>query len=125
MTIQWHLTTGPHVDVLRISGYLGDDAVTRFNGAVGWALARGEQTLLLDCTHLKGWSTEGRLAVSSAARNLARQHRCLELVAPPALVDEIPAHSDLAKALDHHWAAADEQIFDAWHSTRWGTDPAS
>ncbi|MEY9875630.1 hypothetical protein ABH931_005134 [Streptacidiphilus sp. MAP12-33] len=124
MTIQWHLTTGPHVDVLQISGFLGDDAVTRFNGAVGWAFARGEQTLLLDCTRLKGWSDQGRDAVGTAVESLARQQRGLELVAPPTPIEDIPSHADLDSALGHHRAAFGEQTHDAWHSTRWETDSA-
>ncbi|WP_051942983.1 STAS domain-containing protein [Streptacidiphilus rugosus] len=130
MTIQWHLTTGPHVDVLQISGYLGDDAVTRFNGAIGWAFARGEQTLLLDCTRLKGWSPAGRDAITTAAQSLARQQRALELITPPTSVEGIRAHTDLDAALAHHQATAGEQTPDreqtpdAWHSTRWDTDTA-
>ncbi|MEY9956685.1 STAS domain-containing protein [Streptacidiphilus sp. MAP5-52] len=125
MTIQWHLTTRPTVDVLQISGYLGDDAVTRFNGAVGWALARGEQTLLLDCTHLKGWSTAGQHAVATAAHHLTQRQRRLELVCPPDRIDGILAHSSLAAALDHHQTTVDEQSTDAWHTSRWDTDSAT
>jgi hypothetical protein len=125
MTIQWHLTTSPHVDVLQISGFLGNDAVTRFNGAVGWAFARGKGTLLLDYTRLKGWSVQGRDAVTTAAQSLARQQRTLELVAPPTPVDGFPSHTDLDNALTHHRAAAGEQTTDAWHSTRWETDTTS
>lgn len=122
MTIQWHLTTRPTVDVLQITGYLGDDAVTRFTGAMGWALARGEQTLLLDCTHLQGWSTAGKNAVATAANRLTGQQRHLELVAPPEPVDGIHTHSSLVAALDAHQASASEPTTDAWHTSRWDTD---
>jgi hypothetical protein len=88
---------------------------------VGWAFARGEQTLLLDCTRLQGWSAQGLLAVTTAAQSLARRQRAMELVAPPTPVAGIPSHADLDGALGHHRAAACEHTTDAWHSTRWQT----
>lgn len=127
MTIQWHLTTGPSVDILQISGFLGDDAVARFTGAVGWALARGEHTLLLDCTRLNGWSHAGEQAVANAAHALADQSRDLVLVAPPALIGTLPAYTHLADALDHHQTIReqdDREPADAWHSAHWD-DPTS
>ncbi|MEY9844157.1 anti-sigma factor antagonist [Streptacidiphilus sp. MAP5-3] len=129
MTIQWHLSTGQHVDVLQISGFLGDDAVTRFNGAIGWALARGERTLLVDCTRLQGWSTEGAAAVSAAARSLDGERRALELVAPPVAVDDIPAYADLAAAFAHYQANLDGHLdgqgSGAWQSVHWDDGQAS
>ncbi|MEZ0066362.1 hypothetical protein ABIA32_002372 [Streptacidiphilus sp. MAP12-20] len=108
MTIQWHLTTRPTADVLQISGFLGDDAVSRFTGAIGWAVARGDGPLLLDLTHLKGWSTAGRDAVAQAALQLERESRTLELVAAPGdavlLTTDAPVtlHQDLDAALAAH-----------------------
>jgi hypothetical protein len=122
MTIQWHLTTRQAADVLQITGYLGDDAVTRFTGAVGWALARGEGALLLDLTRLKGWSAGGRDAVAEAATTLAEQGRRLELVAEPG-DPALPApagltvYVDLAAALSAHSGPADDGS--VWHSSRW------
>ncbi|WP_042381837.1 hypothetical protein [Streptacidiphilus melanogenes] len=122
MTIQWHLTTRPAADVLQVTGYLGDDAVTRFGGAVGWALARGQGPLLLDLSRLKGWSAGGRDAVAEAAARLAESGRPLELVAgpgDPALPPPagLTTYADLASALDAHAGTASEG--EVWHSSQW------
>jgi hypothetical protein len=123
MTIQWHLTTRPTADVLQVTGYLGDDAVTRFTGAVGWAVARGEGPLLLDLTHLKGWSPAGHAALTLAARQLAEQQRPLELVAlSSAAADlaadcQVPLHPDLPTALAAHGPRQDGGP--VWHSSEW------
>ncbi|WP_042374166.1 hypothetical protein [Streptacidiphilus neutrinimicus] len=122
MTIQWHLTTRPAADVLQVTGYLGDDAVTRFSGAVGWALARGQGPLLLDLSRLKGWSAGGRDAVAEAARRLAEDGRRLELVAgpgDPALPppEGLTTHPDLAAALHAHSGQPAEG--EVWHSCQW------
>jgi hypothetical protein len=123
LTIQWHLTTRPAADVLQISGYLGDDAVTRFSGAIGWALARGQGPLLLDLSRLKGWSAGGRDAVTEAAGRLAEQGRSLELVAGPGdpalpLPSGLTTHPNLTAALDAHAEPAAKG--DVWHSSQWG-----
>lgn len=123
MTIQWHLTTRQEADVLQITGYLGDDAVHRFSGAVGWALARGQGPLLLDLSRLKGWSAGGRDAVADAAAQLTQQGRRLELVAGPGDPDlppppDLTVHADLASALTAH--AGPTVDGSVWHSSHWG-----
>ncbi|WP_282697311.1 STAS domain-containing protein [Streptomyces sp. CC208A] len=125
MTIEWRYTTHPGLGVLSLSGYLGADAVGRFSGAVGWALARGTGPVVLDLTGLRGWSAGGQLAVAEAARRLATEGRGLELAAIPAdgsLVPTgdtppIPVHCDLEAALAAHHGGGEEQR--EWRSDDW------
>lgn len=116
MTIEWRYTTHHHIGVLSLAGHLGPDAVDRFDGAIGWVLARGTGPVILDLTGLRGWSTGGRLAVARAARQLGDEGRCLELAAIPAgsspdpdgAHPPIPVHSDLRSALAAHRGPADD-----------------
>ncbi|MGW4754727.1 hypothetical protein [Streptomyces chartreusis] len=74
------------------------------------AVARGTGVIILDLSELRGWSTEGQVAITEAARRLAGAGRRLELAAIPAdgsLVPtgncpDIPVHADLATALSAH-----------------------
>ncbi|GAA3773158.1 hypothetical protein GCM10022403_005360 [Streptomyces coacervatus] len=110
MTIDWRYTVEENLGVLSVAGYLGPDAVHRFTGAVGWALARGTGPVIVDLTELRGWSAEGQGAITEAADRLAEAGRSLELAAIPAdgsLVPAadgppIPVHTDLAAALAAH-----------------------
>ncbi|MCQ4041035.1 STAS domain-containing protein [Streptantibioticus rubrisoli] len=110
MTIQWRYTNRDDLGILSLSGYLGTEAVARFAGAVGWALARGKGPVILDLTALHGWSPAGQVAVLDAARRLAEHDRALELAAIPADGSIVPAgeqppiavHCDLATALTAH-----------------------
>jgi len=118
MTIEWRYTVEQDLGILSVSGYLGPDAVRRFAGAVGWVVGRGTGPVIVDLTELRGWSAEGQLAITDAARRLAAADRSLELAAIPAdgsLVPDgdcspIPVHADLVGAL-------------ASHSTRHGQAP--
>ncbi|WNI20583.1 anti-sigma factor antagonist [Streptomyces sp. ITFR-16] len=131
MTIEWRYTTHPGLGVLSLSGHLGPEAVGRFTGAVGWVLARGSGPVILDLTALRGWSADGRLAVTEAARRLADEGRGLELAAIPAdgsLVPDgtrppIPVHSDLASALAAHRSVTGEQR--QWRSDAWPDERAT
>ncbi|MEF9883801.1 anti-sigma factor antagonist [Streptomyces sp. P9-A4] len=128
MTIEWRYTTHPHLAVLSLAGFLGADAVARFDGAVGWVLARGAGPVILDLTSLRGWSVGGQLAVAEAARRLAADGRPLELAAIPAdgsLVPAgdhrpVPVHCDLPTALAAH-AAPDAPAEEPreWQSDDW------
>ncbi|TDC73684.1 anti-sigma factor antagonist [Streptomyces hainanensis] len=110
MTIEWRFTVERDLDILSITGYLGGEAVRRFDGAIGWVLARGAGPVIVDLTELRGWSVTGQHAITEAARRLARVGRSLELAAIPAdgsLVPagdgpDIPVHRDLASALATH-----------------------
>ncbi|MGW5473199.1 anti-sigma factor antagonist [Streptomyces chartreusis] len=110
MTIDWRYTDERDLGILSVAGYLGPHAVHRFAGAVGWAAARGTGVIILDLRELRGWSTEGQVAITEAARRLAGAGRRLELAAIPAdgsLVPtgncpDIPVHPDLATALSAH-----------------------
>ncbi|MGM9439103.1 anti-sigma factor antagonist, partial [Streptomyces murinus] len=110
MTIDWRYTIEQDLGVLSVAGYLGPDAVRRFNGAIGWVVARGTGPVVLDLTELRNWSAEGQVAITDAARLLAASGRGLELAAIPAdgsLVPagegpDIPVHCDLAAALAAH-----------------------
>ncbi|WP_405653760.1 anti-sigma factor antagonist [Streptomyces sp. NBC_00019] len=110
MTIEWRYTVEQDLGILSVSGYLGPDAVHRFTGAVGWVVGRGSGPVIVDLTGLRGWSAEGQVAITEAARRLADAGRGLELAAIPAdgsLVPggdctPIPVHADLAGALAAH-----------------------
>ncbi|MEU8529953.1 hypothetical protein AB0C77_30900, partial [Streptomyces sp. NPDC048629] len=102
MTIEWRYTIQPDLGVLSLAGYLGADAVGRFAGAVGWAVARGTGPVILDLTSLRGWSDGGRAAISEAAARLTAEGRSLELAAAPD--DDcppIPVHTDLPTGPRH------------------------
>lgn len=130
MTIEWRYTIHPGLGVLSLAGFLGQEAVGRFQGAVGWALARGTGPVVLDLTGLRGWSDGGRLAVSEAASRLAAEGRGLELAAVPergALAPDgrfvcdaqvtIAVHGDLAAALAAHRDRGAEER--EWRSDAW------
>ncbi|MGA4837644.1 STAS domain-containing protein [Streptomyces sp. G45] len=136
MTIEWRYTIEQDLGILSVAGHLGQQAAHRFSGAVGWALARGEGPVIVDLTELRGWSTEGQLAIMDAARRLADAGRALELAAIPAdgsLVPDpacphITVHCDLPTALAAHrphGAAASGQDDGAahegqqWRTTGW------
>ncbi|MEV1069671.1 STAS domain-containing protein [Streptomyces sp. NPDC050263] len=135
MTIDWRYTVSDDLGVLSVAGYLGPDAAHRFTGAVGWALARGTGPLVVDLTELRGWSTEGQVAITDAARSLAEAGRSLELAAIPAdgsLVPAgdgppVPVHADLAAALAAHrtgQTADQTEGRQEWRTTGWPTDDA-
>ncbi|MFF5919966.1 anti-sigma factor antagonist [Streptomyces flavochromogenes] len=129
MTIEWRYTVQKELGVLSLAGFLGAEAVDRFTGAVGWALARGTGPVILDLTSLRGWSVGGQLAVAAAARRLAAEGRSLELAAIPADGSLVPdgsqppllTHCDLPTALAAHHAEVDgrrEWCSDDWPGTR-------
>nr|WP_145484287.1 MULTISPECIES: anti-sigma factor antagonist [Streptomyces] len=132
MTIDWRYTIEQDLGVLSVAGCLGPDAVRRFNGAIGWAVARGTGPVVLDLTALRNWSTEGQVAITEAARLLAARGRGVELAAIPAdgsLVPasegpDIPVHCDLAAALAAHGRGPGTQGDDRqeWRTDGW---PAS
>jgi hypothetical protein len=135
MTIDWRYTVQDRLGVLSVAGYLGPDAVRRFSGAIGWALARGTGPVVVDLTELRNWSTEGQLAITEAALRLAEAGRSLELAAIPAdgsLVPAggcppIPVHADLASALAaHHTGQKEDQPEERqeWRTTGWPTEDA-
>ncbi|GHH28800.1 STAS domain-containing protein [Streptomyces lanatus] len=129
MTIDWRYTAEDGLGILSVAGYLGPDAVHRFAGAVGWALARGTGPVIVDLTELRSWSAEGQLAIIEAARRLTAAGRGLELSAIPAdgsLVPAgdcppVPVHADLAAALAAHGAGREEQPErrQEWRTTGW------
>ncbi|MFI5882895.1 anti-sigma factor antagonist [Streptomyces sp. NPDC051554] len=133
MTIEWRYTAERDLGVLSVSGYLGPEAVRRFEGAVGWAVGRGTGPVIVDLTGLRGWSAEGQLAITEAARRLAAAGRGLELAAIPAdgsLVPggdhpAIPVHADLAGALAAHSTRHGEppEGRHEWRTTGWPGEP--
>ncbi|MER6328711.1 anti-sigma factor antagonist [Streptomyces sp. NPDC001034] len=134
MTIDWRYTIEQDLGILSVAGYLGPDAVRRFNGAIGWVVARGTGPVVLDLTELRNWSAEGQVAITDAARMLAASGRGLELAAIPAdgsLVPvgdcpDIPVHCDLAAALAAHGRgpSTPDDERQEWRTDGW-PDPAS
>lgn len=128
MTIEWRYTVQQELGVLSLAGFLGADALGRFTGAVGWAVARGTGPVVLDLSRLLGWSAGGQLAVTEAAHRLRAAGRSLELAAIPtdgALVPAgdgpaIPVHCDLDAAFAAHLDAGAEQR--AWRSDAWPSE---
>lgn len=131
MTIEWRYTVERDLGILSVSGYLGPDAVRRFAGAVGWAVGRGSGPVVVDLTELHGWSAEGQLAITEAARPLAAAGRSLELAAIPAYGSLVPGgdcppisvHADLAGALAAHSARHGEPPTGRreWRTTGWSS----
>jgi hypothetical protein len=129
MTIEWRYTVEQDLGILSVSGYLGPDAVHRFAGAVGWVMGRGTGPVIVDLTGLRGWSAEGQLAITEAARRLAEAGRSLELAAIPAdgsLVPggdcpPIPVHAELPGALTAHSTRHGEPLEGRheWRTTGW------
>jgi hypothetical protein len=129
MTIEWRYTAEDDLGILSVAGYLGPDAVRRFTGAVGWALARGTGPVVVDLTDLRSWSAGGQLAITEAARRLAQAGRSLELAAIPAdgsLVPAadcppIPVHADVAAARAAHRSVRGDQgeVRHEWRTTGW------
>ncbi|MEH0580718.1 MULTISPECIES: anti-sigma factor antagonist [Streptomyces] len=134
MTINWRYTVEENLGILSVAGYLGPDAVHRFTGAIGWALARGTGPVIVELTQLRSWSAEGQVAIAEAARRLTEAGRSLELAAIPAdgsLVPTgdglpIPVHPDLAAALAAHGPGIGEHVEGRheWRTTGWpGENP--
>jgi hypothetical protein len=84
MTIEWQYTAGEDFGLLSLAGFLGPEGAHRFTGAIDWVMARGTGPVVVDMTGLRGWSLEGQLAVTEAARRLTEHGRGLELAAIPA-----------------------------------------
>ncbi|MFC8431851.1 anti-sigma factor antagonist [Streptomyces sp. NPDC057253] len=131
MTIEWRYTVEQDIGILSVSGHLGPDAAHRFTGAIGWVVGRGSGPVIVDLTELRGWSTEGQLAITEAARRLAAAGRVLELAAIPAegsLVPDgdcppIPVHANLNGALAAHSTQHGEapEGRHEWRTTGWQT----
>ncbi|MFI2435392.1 anti-sigma factor antagonist [Streptomyces sp. NPDC018693] len=131
MTIEWRYTVEQELGILAVAGYLGPGAVRRFTGAIGWVVARGTGPVVVDLTELRGWSAEGQLAITDAARRLAEGGRRLELAAIPAdgsLVPSgdcpvMPVHPDLTAALAAHRGEQEEpgEGRQEWRTTGWPT----
>lgn len=129
MTIDWRYTVDDDLGILSVAGYLGPEAVRRFTGAIGWALARGTGPVILDLAELRSWSTEGQLAIIEAGRRLAEAGRGLELAAIPADGSLVPAgdcpvmpvHADLAAAFAAHHAGRGSPVEGRreWRTTGW------
>jgi hypothetical protein len=114
VTIQWRYENRVGLGVLYVTGFLGAVAVDRFRGAVGWALARGTGTLIVDVTAY-GIDTAGLAQIADAARRLAVHGRPVELCGalPEADLAElrpVVAHvyPDLDAALATHASAETE-----------------
>lgn len=126
MTIEWRYASHERFGVLSLAGFLGDKAVDRFAGAVGWVAARGAGPVILDLAALHGWSVEGQLAVEKAARRLAEAGRRLELASIPADGSLVPdgsrpvmqVHCDLAAALAAHDESVKERCRE-WRTGAW------
>lgn len=71
MAMNWIFENRQRVGVLELRGYMGDSALARFSGAIGWALARCAGPVVIDLTSLQGCSISGQAALEEAARRAA------------------------------------------------------
>lgn len=93
--------------ILHLNGFLGDDAVTRFSGAVDWSASRVGGPLIFNAGTLMGGSELGRFALWAAAGRLAASGRAVAICAhsrmipseQPADGPEIGVYPDLTAAL--------------------------
>ncbi|WP_461035025.1 anti-sigma factor antagonist [Streptomyces mayteni] len=67
MTIEWRHAVERDLDILSVTGHLGEEAVRRFHGAIGWILAHGTGPVIIE---RRGWSATGQQAIAEAARRL-------------------------------------------------------
>lgn len=109
MAMNWTYQNSRGVIVLELRGYLGDSALARFSGAIGWALARHTGPVAIDLTYLQGCSASGQAALEEAAQRAGAAGRMLALcgshddAALPGRHDQrvaIPAYADLNTALN-------------------------
>ncbi|MER7668197.1 STAS domain-containing protein [Kitasatospora sp. NPDC096128] len=70
MSIQWEFRAERGAGVLAVTGFLGQDAAHRFQGAFDWALARCEGPLVVDMAALRGWNCSGEDAILDATHRL-------------------------------------------------------
>jgi len=111
MAMRWDLEDRDGVGVVHLGGYLGRSALGRLDGAIDWALRRGDGPVVIDVTGLLGCSPAGASAIWDAARRVAGRHRAVAisgLGADPVLrcVRDHPdrgapvgVHADLGSAL--------------------------
>ncbi|MGA5821097.1 STAS domain-containing protein [Kitasatospora sp. NPDC094028] len=69
--MQWEFATQRDVGVITLTGFLGQDATHRFQGAFDWAVARRSGPLVVDMTALTGWNRSGEDAILDATGRLS------------------------------------------------------
>ena len=113
MAMQWHFEDRHFagegaIGMLQLGGYLGDDALEQFTGAVDWALAKSEGPIVIDLTHLLGCSDNGATAIWNAACRIAEHeaggHRRAVAISGPG--------GSLRAVRDHHERGAPVSIHD-------------
>jgi hypothetical protein len=100
------------VSVVHLAGYLGADAVGRFEGAIGWVIARRRGVVLLDATGLLGFSVEGRAAIGGAAARLVDAGMAVHACVAPALAVHDVAWGAMSLHPDLHTALASLECAD-------------
>jgi len=97
MTMQWHFEDRHFagegdIGILQLRGYLGEDMLEKFSGAVDWALARSRGPIVLDLAPLLGLSDRGRTAVWDAAHRVRDRDRLVSICTPHNIGDApVPA----------------------------------
>jgi anti-anti-sigma regulatory factor len=108
MAMNWVFEKRQGVGVLELRGYLGDSALARFSGAIGWALARCVGPVVIDLTSLQGCSVSGQAALEEAAERAAARGRVLAVCGPHGIATRqgphgrqaaIPVYADLNAAV--------------------------
>ncbi|WP_188302240.1 STAS domain-containing protein [Streptomyces sp. CBMA123] len=69
--MQWEFATERGVGVMTLTGFLGQDATHRFQGAFDWAVARCSGPLVIDMAALRGWNCSGEDAILDATGRLS------------------------------------------------------
>lgn len=98
--MQWHFEDQYFADegaigILHLRGYLGEESLDQFAGAVGWALVRSRGPLVIDLTHLLGLGDSGRAALWDAAHRIGSLGRPVSVCRSRGLEDlAIPRTED-------------------------------
>ncbi|MFE7189549.1 hypothetical protein [Kitasatospora sp. NPDC057541] len=77
MDMQWDLERAGDIGIMRLSGFLGENVVHRFTGAVDWTGARCSGAVVIDLAALQGWNGDGEAAIVNAAGRLGPDHGLL------------------------------------------------
>jgi hypothetical protein len=101
--MQWTLTPHQGVSVLALNGFIAAHHVERLKGAVQWADREADTSLVVDLTHLYGWSPEGEYALGIALSSWAAAGRrvivCIPSTASPFISDPSLAAVDRCSSL--------------------------
>ena len=92
MAMNWIYQSMRGVGVIELRGYIGDSALARFSGAIGWTLERCAGPVVIDLTWLQGCSASGEAVFEEAAERAAAAGRILAVCSPHGIDTRRPWH---------------------------------